>query len=263
MAVRPSPDLLTSVSRAVKVRRLPRIESQPRLGFAGHRIFALIPILCGLATAGCASKAPVHELRHTPTGIAAGDVVAFILNKYERPPPDAGPDESERLATERELISCVNEALEEGELRLEVMPPEKLREAAFPDRKTEEIPQDPAAILTALAAGGIDGAPEISGLRYVMLFDLTVSESASRAERLPSEAVGVVRTRQRHVHLEATVLDLINGRIAGQLITSSRGARGGGVVFLYIVPVPIVVLADPDGTACHELGQALVRFLAQ
>ncbi len=257
--------MFASVNRSKGLGRPHRNASRTWFELIEYRIFALIPILCSLAAAGCASKNPVHEVRHAPTGIAAGDVVAFILTKYHPPGGtwwDAGADESEHLTTERELVSCVSEALEERELRLEVIPPEKLREAAFPGRKIKEVPRDPEAILAALAAGGSDGAPELSRLRYVMLLDLTVSESAPKAENL-GPAIGLVVTWRRSVHLGATVLDLINERIAGRLVNSSGGPRGGGVAFLYIVPVPIMALADPDGTACHELGQALVRFLAE
>lgn len=219
----------------------------------------MLLIACVLVTAGCSSTPRVIELREFPTEIATGDEVAFLLLKYWESGREQINAEAQ-AAIEQTLFSCVSGEIADAKLGLNFIPPQAFREAAFLGEKSDQLPRTAVAILNQLVDGRTIGDHTMTRLRYVVLFEVNVTQSNKRPQ-LAGEgyalAVGMQWTRNVTQH--ATVLDIEHHRIAGRLSASSQGDRAVGVVTI----IPFVVWTNPDNKACTDLGQALARFLSQ
>ena len=224
--------------------------------------FSLLWIVCGVLAAGCASK-NAGDIRLAPTGIEAGDAVAFLLQSYkETGTGDEGAEQSN--AIEQSLFACLGNELAIAAPELHLVSPQSLRDSALQGREADTFPVATDAVLELLADQRELHGESLPRLRYVVLLEASVWESKGKpAVGVTDKGWGVERNWDRGVRYGAKVLDIAHRRVAGRLWGESSGKRGTGVAFVaFILPVPYAYWAQPDSNACTALGQALARFLA-
>lgn len=212
---------------------------------------------CALAAAGCASKPEIRESRAAPTGIAAGEAIAIFLSANEQ--HTAYAEKMDWVEIEQRLESCLRREMLDERDGLRFVSPQELRQAAFPDVVVDELPKTAEAWLERLADARRDSA--LSRLRYVVMLDRRAWASDLRFETATTGVFGL--TRKLSLSVNATVLDLVHRRVAGEVAASGRGERGGGVALFIIIPIPLFMSSVPDSRVCAGLAQALVRFIAQ
>jgi hypothetical protein len=219
--------------------------------------------VCALAVAGCASKAVVTEDHSFPTGIATGDAVAFLLSKYEGEKKEQFEQKLfSKEQFEQKLFSCVSRELKNSRLGLRIISPREFRQTAFSGLTVDQHPKSAGDVFELLGDGRSIGDPSTSRLRYVVLLDVTVSESPKQWDLGVGQAGAVVyKEWMKYVRLNSTVLDVGQRRVAGSLLATSEGEQGTGVGVAIIVPFPIIVRTDPLGKACTKIGQELAHFL--
>ncbi len=234
------------------------------------RALLLATLLCGLATAGCASKPYTDQVRQAPAGIGAGERIAIVLSSYERKgvllaAPGQNPDELRELQQiSEELESCVRDAMAGKQSALLFVPSADARAALFPGKTINELPGEPAQWLPEQADAAAAERLTAQRLRYVIALKGRWSTSEGEVQVAAERIGGAVGYEwKRFSSLGATVLDLPHRRIVGELFASSDGRAGWGVGLLLIIPFPIFYASDPQARACRALGEALSQFIIE
>lgn len=209
---------------------------------------------------GCTVRAhpSLYETRYTSTGIESSDAVTMLLQKFSGQFSLSKEGEFS-FHKEYKFFDCISEALHEAHPMLRIVPPDEFRRAAFPDLRPEEAPLNPEELASLVKQAAFKERIAPLGIRYLVSVwgETTVSPGPSKAW-----AIGFLSYLRaegfRHSSLNASVLDLKEGLVAGNLQVS---AGESSEVTLYSF-VPFIKIAVTEGPACDKLGQAVTKFLS-
>lgn len=156
---------------------------------------------------------------------------------------------------EVEAIRCIQRAIAKAHPAVRTVSPDEFRRAAFPD-----LPPEAAAHSTeylALLLGDPRFGQRLAplGIRYL------VSVSGVTEHSLVGAGAGGFAglfVWDRQTRLAASVLDLAEGRLAGEMPATASGNPW----LLIAGGIPLGVPAMTESRACEQLGEAVVKFLA-
>lgn len=231
-------------------------------GATQSRASLMLLVASVLIASGCVSKEMVIENRRFSTGTAPGDAVAFLMPRYLGK-EEGRVDEEGRATFEQSLFSCVSRELDTPRLDLRMVSPRELRDAAFPGRAADQLPESPEALIELLGDGRTIHNPTTYRVRYVVLLDARSGEPGRKQGRDGGPGgIAVGKEWTEYVRLDSTVLDIAQRRIAGSLLSTSQVSQATIDGLSSVLPIPIIVQTDPLANACTKLGQALAKFLS-
>ncbi|MGE5303832.1 MAG: hypothetical protein ACM3TN_10930 [Alphaproteobacteria bacterium] len=157
---------------------------------------------------------------------------------------------------ERDAFKCVRDALEKSNPGIRLVTPDQFRGVAFPDLPPEAAVYSSEYLALLLNHPVFRERLASLGIRYVVaLRGVTEQAVVGAAAGAPAALI----VWDRNTRLTASVLDLAQSRVAGELNASAAGNPW----VLIVGGLPLVVPAETEATACAALGQAVVNFLAQ
>jgi len=212
-----------------------------------------------LLAVGCTTSQVLGVRDVPPVGIGPEEAIAVLLRQFP------GKFSAEFIATEKEIVSCMSDSIHKALPTLQIIPPDDVRRAAFPDLAPEEIPLSPESLTVLLEGSDFRERMAQMHVRYLIIVE---GHTKQRAEPFIAGtpyagAFGVAVPRR--AHLSASLVDLKEDwRREATVTTTGRawfgivggGGEGGAMV------LPIVVPAFPESRACGDLGEALAQWLA-
>jgi len=256
-----SPPAAHSTANHTFRRLLGRIS--PREGFfflkKGGLAFGLLTM--AVLGSGC-TKGGHFVAGAVSTGIAPGDAITVILN---HPPPErewsmwspsfAQVEYSEGL--EEDMVECIEDALEDVHPPVRIVPSDKFREAVFPDLTSEEIRS--SDLSWTVLAGDRGFRKRIAPLALRYLIEVSVWKEVVAKDFQLYGLGGVYVRGENRSDIQATVVDLLQARVAGHV---NATATGSVAAIGWIIPIVPVWVALPEGRVCDELGEGITEILA-
>jgi hypothetical protein len=223
------------------------------------RTLTLSLVFVAVGLSGCAhTDFRDTKGRNAATGIESGERIAIILGARNA----LVPSESD----EKNFETCLTEAIRAEEPKLAIMRTEEFRRSVFPGIGFQDLPRDIEALLPLLTDAEHRERMASLKLRYLVILEVSTETTKSWwtggiAPQVYSSYVG--KSRNRHSHLIAQILDLREGRHSGELNVWASGKSGGGAWFLAIFPIPYYFSAPTESRACDSLGRATARFVME
>ena len=220
---------------------------------------ALLATAACLSAAGCASTS-VYVDRESETGIDDGEKIAIVVSPPKRSTATPGDLGSVELGFE----NCLQPEIRDAAPHASFIPAAEFHALSAVRALDVDWRERPRKLLRRMAESRAADELATSGVHYLVILSARSGASAPRAEVGGSGgAVAVGTSRDTHVSLQATVLDLKRKREAGWIDSYASGVQGGGVGLVYIVPVPIAFFTPfMDSSACSALGRELGKFIA-
>ena len=220
---------------------------------------SVLVLATGLLAVGCTTSQVLGVRDVPPVGSGPEDAIAVLLRQFP------GKFSAEFIATEKEIVSCLSDSIHKALPTLQIIPPDAVRRAAFPDLAPEEIPLSPKSLAVLLKASDLRERMARMNLRYLFVVEGHTKQRAepSLVGTPGAGAVGVAWARR--AHLSAALVDLRETWVREVTVTTTGrvwfgivagGGYGGGMA------LPIVVPAFPEARACGDLGEALAQWLA-
>lgn len=223
----------------------------------GALTLPLVFVVAGLC--GCAhTYTRFSESREAATGIESGERIAIILGAGNT----SAPSESD----EKDIESCLAEAMRAEEPKLAIVPSEEFRRAAFPGISFQDSPRNIEALLPLLTDAEQRERMASLKLRYLVILrtftDITTTTPLGGDYAFGIGVIG--RTGIKDSQVTAEILDLKEARQSGKLIAHASGKTGFGALVLLIVPIPTnYYYAPTEWKACDSLGRATARFIME
>jgi len=200
---------------------------------------------------GC-TKAHMYHTRLAPTDLAPDDGVTVLLDQF------SGEFSGSK---ENKFIGCITKAIRKVHPTVRIVPPNKFRQAAFPDLSPEEVGHRSWEQLANDPAVRQRVAP--LGVHYL----ITLSGGTTQNMKFILDSAGTVGALMygadfggRQSSLNATVIDLKQGSEVGRVNASAYNKTRSGWL---ILPLPFYVpSAATETRVCEELGEGVAAVFA-
>jgi len=212
--------------------------------------------------ASCVSKGPSSKTQEAPTGLAPGDRVVIVLAEYR----EMGEPSPASAQLEASVARCVKMGMLQKDSTLDILSPEDCRKAVYPTCTFDTAPRTAEQLLASLQDADTAHRFAALGVRYVV----SVSVNTNKGKpQLVGGAAGdksggiayIGGTRDTSAIYGGVLVDVKNARVAAQAYAQDTGHQGGGVFFLYILPIPYGYVGAPGTIACRELGSKLAEAM--
>lgn len=221
----------------------------------GIRVIAVLIIL--LIMTGCASI-EIKETRTRSTGIQAGEGVTLLLDY-------AGGKPAEAEELEKKLGQCVAESLVDYVPSARFIDAQAFRKMAFARLDITAAPRRTASLLLLLNRLEFQRVIKTLGLRYVV----SVAESTDKTWRKEIGGAGagagtfavLSSIENKKTELIARVIDLEKAVESGRVESRVEDTGAYGMIAFGVLPLPVIVPATTEASACKNLGKAVAEFI--
>jgi len=203
---------------------------------------------------GC-TKAHYSVNRQIPIEILEDDKIAVL--------DDTVPYSRSSL-TESKICNCISKAIKKLDKKIEIVPSESFRQAAFADIQKEPITKTSEAIKSMLSDSTMVKNIEGLGVRYVILYKLTTKKHYEKdssglwaAGGHSGVAFGYHASIGNVTNIYGEVYDFKRRCGSGRIDAIAEGQEGAGTVLI----VPYYWPAFDESLACKEFGKGVAEFL--